>query len=522
MKYLIILTLIVYNSFSIDLVNKFKEDRPYANGKVSFSFLGLQNNYLGEFDSEIKPAWGLESRYTLPRMPIFSFGARYLQGSLGYFRQSKGRFSDEFAEQFPLDLYPDRDSRVSRTTNVRNFELFGVANLFPQKFVNMYAMAGFGVLRNLVEDVQNVPLDPYGGKLAYEDYGLEDEFQFYLVTGIGADVFINRNISVGLQGSFKFLNNDNLDGFAHFTDGNATANDYYFDYGLRFSYYIFQDNDLDGDGISNDVEIANGTNPYSKDTDNDGIVDTDEVNLYKSDPLKIDTDADGLTDYEEIQYKTKLLDSDSDDDGLNDFDEIMIFGSLPLKADSDSDGLSDYDEVFNGLGVLNKDTDGDNYIDGLDECPSVYGIDEGCPGVKTVVKEIFIRDTLKIVKEIPVNIDHFTYRPYGIFFKKNSAEILLESELILDDLSDWLAKNNKVVEIQGHTDDDGAENFNYQLSFDRAKSVKEYLVSQGIDEKRLDIKGFGSEQPIDLSKTSKAKARNRRIEFIIADDYTDY
>ena len=69
------------------------------------------------------------------------------------------------------------------------------------------------------------------------------------------------------------------------------------------------------------------------------------------------------------------------------------------------------------------------------------------------------------------------------------------------------------LEIQGHTDDVGDDAKNLDLSQRRAESVKAYLVAQGIDEGRLEAKGFGETVPIADNKTKAGRAENRRVEF---------
>src|SRR5690606_40392962 len=68
----------------------------------------------------------------------------------------------------------------------------------------------------------------------------------------------------------------------------------------------------------------------------------------------------------------------------------------------------------------------------------------------------------------------------------------------------------------GHTDSDGREAFNLELSQKRAESIKEYITYFGnIDESRVDAKGYGSSKPIVEELTAADKAMNRRVEFEI-------
>jgi len=71
------------------------------------------------------------------------------------------------------------------------------------------------------------------------------------------------------------------------------------------------------------------------------------------------------------------------------------------------------------------------------------------------------------------------------------------------------------LEIDGHTDDEGADDYNLTLSQGRAEAVVQYLIKVGIEPARLSAKGFGETKPIDKAKTKAAKARNRRVEFTI-------
>ena len=68
--------------------------------------------------------------------------------------------------------------------------------------------------------------------------------------------------------------------------------------------------------------------------------------------------------------------------------------------------------------------------------------------------------------------------------------------------------------IEGHTDSDGAEDFNQTLSEQRADAVKTLFVELGIDESRLQTKGHGESAAVDTNSTAEGKANNRRVEFV--------
>jgi len=69
--------------------------------------------------------------------------------------------------------------------------------------------------------------------------------------------------------------------------------------------------------------------------------------------------------------------------------------------------------------------------------------------------------------------------------------------------------------IGGHTDNQGDPALNLKLSEDRVEAVKKYLVSKGIDAKRLTTQGFGGTQPIANNEQEETRRFNRRVEFTI-------
>ncbi|MBT8491474.1 MAG: OmpA family protein, partial [Deltaproteobacteria bacterium] len=69
------------------------------------------------------------------------------------------------------------------------------------------------------------------------------------------------------------------------------------------------------------------------------------------------------------------------------------------------------------------------------------------------------------------------------------------------------------MEIDGHTDNVGKEQLNTTLSQKRAEAVRDYFVSKGIDQGRLEAKGFGPTKPVADNATPAGRAKNRRVEF---------
>lgn len=104
----------------------------------------------------------------------------------------------------------------------------------------------------------------------------------------------------------------------------------------------------------------------------------------------------------------------------------------------------------------------------------------------------------------------------SVFFEFNKADLKPESYNELDRLYDILAKSSDLkIEIAGHTDDKGSDQYNLNLSNSRAKSVQQYLIQKGIEAGRLQARGYGESQPVVPNDTDENRAYNRRVEFRI-------
>ena len=104
-------------------------------------------------------------------------------------------------------------------------------------------------------------------------------------------------------------------------------------------------------------------------------------------------------------------------------------------------------------------------------------------------------------------------------FELDSAELTPEGRALLDDLLVALRRFPDVpVEISGHTDAQGTEEYNLDLSQRRAEAVLAYLVANGEDPGRFQVIGYGEAQPVADNATEEGRARNRRIEFIALED----
>lgn len=104
----------------------------------------------------------------------------------------------------------------------------------------------------------------------------------------------------------------------------------------------------------------------------------------------------------------------------------------------------------------------------------------------------------------------------GILFNVNSAEIKPESYGVLKEVAEVMKKNEGIkVNIIGHTDSDGSDAANLELSKKRAAAVKNALVEEfGIDAARMQTDGKGESKPVADNKTKEGKGQNRRVEFV--------
>ena len=100
----------------------------------------------------------------------------------------------------------------------------------------------------------------------------------------------------------------------------------------------------------------------------------------------------------------------------------------------------------------------------------------------------------------------------NLFFKTNESTLQPASENELLRVVDILTQHPYHIEIGGHTDNIGSDAVNQRLSEARAKSVRDYLVANGIAPERLKIKGYGKSRPITTNDTEEGRMKNRRVE----------
>jgi outer membrane protein OmpA-like peptidoglycan-associated protein len=302
--------------------------------------------------------------------------------------------------------------------------------------------------------------------------------------------------------------------------------DWMFTGGLLFkAEWFFRDSDGDGiiDRLDECPELPEDYDSYQDkdgcpdlDNDRDGIPDTEDQCMH--DP----------EDFDEWEDEDGCPDLDNDSDGWPDVDDRCPNNAEDLdgyqdrdgcpEGDNDGDGIADFDdqcpnhpEDFDGFedadGCPDEDNDGDRILDYEDECPNepeiINGIsdEDGCPD------------------EIPEEIKRFTGVIHGIYFKTDSDVLKLSSLPLLDEAAKVLIEFPIIrLEVGGHTDSDGGDDYNLDLSARRAGAVVNYLIGQGVQAERLEWRGYGEDRPIHPNDTDDQKEANRRVEFRILNE----
>jgi outer membrane protein OmpA-like peptidoglycan-associated protein len=329
----------------------------------------------------------------------------------------------------------------------------------------------------------------------------------------GIKLFVERNSYLMLGGG------------ARYTTGFEAADE------RVFLGFIFEPSigDRDGDGIKDDVDqcpddpedfdgFKDEDGCPDPDNDNDGIPDVDDRCPNVPEDRDGDHDEDGCPEGGDgdrdgdgiLDSKDKCPDEPEDRDGFEDEDGCPDPDNdkdgIPDKMDQcpndpeDKDGFQDQD------GCPDPDNDHDGIPDVRDKCPNEpetfngFEDEDGCPDKGSVI----IQDNNIIILD-------------KIQFAYNSAEILPASNKILDAVATTLNHHPEftLVEVAGHADERGNDQYNLHLTQDRVNSVMRALIARSTDKSRLRSKGYGEFCPLDPGHNEAAWEQNRRVEFKI-------
>jgi OOP family OmpA-OmpF porin len=262
-----------------------------------------------------------------------------------------------------------------------------------------------------------------------------------------------------------------------------TPDDIIYDMTVPWPFRHVNTDDADGDGVFDARDACPGTprgalvdaNGCPLDADGDGC--PDGIDRCAGTPKGASVDRHGCP-------------VDSDNDGVA--DGLDRCERTPRGATVDAHGCP-------------SDSDGDGVADGIDECAGTstqLAVDKkGCPILIGEVGQQFLDG-----KAVAFNIA----------FASGKADIDPASYADLDRvgevLNDWPEAE---VEIGGHTDAQGAEKFNQELSEKRAQAVKDYITGKydKVRPRNLKPKGYGEGTPVASNDTPEGRAQNRRVEF---------
>jgi outer membrane protein OmpA-like peptidoglycan-associated protein len=305
--------------------------------------------------------------------------------------------------------------------------------------------------------------------------------------------------------------------------------------------------DFDGDGIKGDDDKC-----IDEPEDFDGFEDSDGCPEADNDKDGIDDEQDQCRDAAEdkdgVQDEDGCPETDADGDGVPDEQDKcpLVKGSAATGGcpDGDKDGDSVTDSAdrcpeekgpVENAGCPDTDKDGDTVVDRLDACPDEKGLadNKGCPypdGDKDGVADRFDNCPSEPgpadnqgcpakVKQLVVITREKIEIKDKIYFDTGLATIQARSFRLLEQIASVLKSHPeiKLVQIEGHTDSTGSAETNRKLSNDRANSVRDFLVSKGVEAARLRAVGFGPDRPVDTNETAEGREKNRRVEFNIVE-----
>lgn len=362
---------------------------------------------------------------------------------------------------------------------------------FPESRITPYVFAGGGILTFTVKDTaeNKIPVSKT------ENWG---DWKGMALAGAGVEFFINEYVALNGFVDWHLPFTDQLDGLAA-----GDWDDGYWGAKVGLALYVGQ-TDSDGDGIPNtrdaDPKHAEDFDCFEDedgapecDNDHDGIPDVadwapnarEDVDNYKDwdGAPDLDNDGDGILD-----EKDKAPNHPEDFDGFEDEDGEPDF-------DNDHDGIPDmYDGAPNEPETFNGYMDWD--------------------GIPDEVKKVEPKPEPLKVDIMPEKVgEKIVLR--GVNFETASSKLTLNSYAVLDNVVEILDEHTEIeIEIQGHTDSQGSDAYNQDLSERRANSVRNYLLQKGVTASRITAIGYGERFPRATNDTAEGRALNRRVEFL--------
>jgi len=279
--------------------------------------------------------------------------------------------------------------------------------------------------------------------------------------------------------------------------------------GLRYPLANFELFAIGGPGFGNSpgtpayralLGVAYGGGPREprRDRDGDGVLDR----------------SDACPEVPAPGTRTGCPSSDADGDGLTDDVDTCPSAPGPRErrgcpvVDSDGDGLEDEKDACAdrpGTPELRgcPDADRDGVVDSADPCPTEPGPVEngGCPQKAQRVQ--LKGDRIELGGQVYFDSAKATLQPRSFELLREIAALMVKhSEL-------------KQFAIHGHTDSQGPTEVNQKLSDARALAVRDFLITEGVEQSRLVAQGFGESRPLTHNDTPQGREKNRRVEILV-------
>jgi outer membrane protein OmpA-like peptidoglycan-associated protein len=379
-----------------------------------------------------------------------------------------------------------------------------------------------------------------GAGYVYDIFGKNVDFKSSGITGLAGVRFgFGEHVALRVDGTIDYV-----------PSPKQPLLDNYTNWGVQGGLTLLLGNsyDSDHDGVKNKADRcpktppgepvdASGCSASQRDTDRDGVKDNADkcpnttagqpVDANGCAPSQLDADADGIVDNldkcpgtppgEAVdQNGCGASQRDADRDKVSDAadkcpntppgEEVDQHGCSASQRDSDGDGVNDANDKCpdtpKGAPVDSRgcpsDADGDGVPDYLDKCPNTpngQAVDQnGCP-------VLFKEGARKVVLQ-------------GVNFATGKAALTPESNNTLQGVASSLAANPDVrVVVAGFTDNTGSAATNRRLSQQRATTVEQFLLANGVSPSQIaGAKGYGPNQPVASNKTAAGRTENRRVE----------
>jgi OmpA-OmpF porin, OOP family len=441
----------------------------------------IQNNSIPGFDTAYGKYFSPSTGFELGVLAEIPFSKNNLFFQPGILFSAKG---NQYSRTYDSAAY-QIDTLYSQHTLSLNYVeiplyLTWKYSLAKNQGSHFYISAGFyfAFINTANQSYQNRVL-PYGSSKYIYNSGTED-----LPVGQGTGKY--KTFDIGLSARAGFELGKVMIG-AYFSQGLTNA--YTAAYTSSFHNQVF--------GGSLGIWLNNPKTPaVILDADKDGTPDPDDscktipgVPRYHGCPIP-DTDLDGIND---------------EMDSCKTIPGYARYHGCPI-PDSDQDGINDEEDScrtvpgsarYHGCPVPDRDHDGMD--DEMDNCPDQPGpvSNQGCPVLKAAM--------IKRAELVAANV----------MFQVNSSKLTKNSYPGIQELSDSLKANPDLdLVIEGHTDNTGSPSYNLELSKERADAVKKALLKMGIEESRIEAKGYGDSKPIADNHTVSGRAQNRRVVFV--------